>query len=445
MGGPRRVRSPGGCLARRGHLIHPCVMRILVLCPHFDPDTAPTGTVMTEVVHQLAAQGHEIDVVTSLPWYENHRVVDGWRGRPWRRESTDWGSITRVHPFPMDKTNISARALGFAGFTGLVGLLAVFQRRRPDVVLTMSPPLTLGLPAWVVARLRRAAFVFNVQDIFPDVAVEVGAITNRRVIGLLSRLERFVYRRADAVTVLSSDLAENVEAKVGAKSPVVVIPNFVDIDRIQPVDSRTAYRDEVGAGDRHIVMYAGNLGYSQPLDLVIETARRWAGVRDDVCFVINGGGSERPRLEALAEGLDTVVFRDFQPAERLPEVLASGDVHLIVLKEGLARSSVPSKLYSTLAAGRPVLASIDPETEISRVLEKHACGISVPPGDVDAFESALASMLDDSEARAAMGKRGRSFVETWVSPAGVASAYGRLFAELTPEKGRGAANVAPRG
>ena len=416
-------------------------MRVLVLCPHFEPDTAPTGTVMTEIVHQLAAQGHEVDVVTSLPWYEHHRVLDEWRGRPWRRETTAWGSITRVHPFPTDKTNIPARAAGFAGFTGLVGLLALFRRRRPDVVLTMSPPLTLGLPAWVVARLRRAAFVFNVQDIFPDVAVEVGAITNRRVIGLLRWLERFVYRRADAVTVLSSDLAENVEAKVAGKTLVRVIPNFVDTDRIQPADRSTDYRREVGAGDRQIVMYAGNLGYSQPLDLVIETARRWHGVRDDVCFVINGGGSERPRLEALATGLDTVVFRDFQPASRLPEVLASGDVHLIVLKEGLARSSVPSKLYSTLASGRPVLASIDPDTEISRVLHEQECGLAVPPGDVDAFEVALARMLDDDTARTAMGRRGRAFVETWVSPAGVATAYGDLFAELTPEKGSDAASV----
>jgi colanic acid biosynthesis glycosyl transferase WcaI len=420
-------------------------MRVLVLCPHFEPDTAPTGTVMTEIVHQLAAQGYQIDVVTSLPWYEHHRVLDAWKGRPWRREATDWGSITRVHPFPTDKTNIPARALGFAGFTGLVGLLALFRRRRPDVVLTMSPPLTLGLPAWVVARIRRAPFVFNVQDIFPDVAIEVGAITDRRVIGVLRWLERFVYRRADAVTVLSQDLAENVEAKVDGKTSVRVIPNFVDTERIRPADRATAYRDEVGAGARHIVLYAGNLGYSQPLDLVIETARRWHGSRDDVCFVINGGGSERPRLEALAEGLGSVVFREFQPAERLGEVLASGDVHLIVLKEGLARSSVPSKLYSILAAGRPVLASIDPGTEISRVLTEQECGVAVPPGDVDAFESALSALLADDDARAGMGERGRAFVETWVSPAGVASAYGDLFADLTSEKGAGAASVSPRG
>lgn len=405
-------------------------MRVLVLCPHFEPDTAPTGTVMTEIVRQLAAQGHELDLITSLPWYRHHEVEPEWRRRLWRTERTGWGSITRVHPFPTDKTNISARAVGFAGFTGLVGLLALFRRRRPDVVFVMSPPLTLGLPGWVVARLRRAAFVFNVQDIFPDVAVEVGAITNRRLISILRWLERFVYRRADAVTVLSSDLQDNVAGKIGSASTVRVIPNFVDVERLTIGDRATMYREEIGAGDRTVVMYAGNIGYSQPLDLVVETARRWHGARDDVLFVVNGGGSERPRLEALAAGLPNIVFQDFQPAERLAEVLASGDIHLIVLKRGLARSSVPSKLYSILAAGRPVFASIDPGTEVSRVLAEHDCGRSVDPEDLDAFADGLAALIDDPD-RVAMGERGRQFVEAWVSPAGVAAAYGELFTELT--------------
>jgi len=412
-------------------------VRVLVLCPHYDPDNAaPTGVVMTEIAERLIDRGHELHIVTSLPWYEHHRVEPEWSGRLWRRERTDWGSITRVHPFPTDKTNIPARALGFAGFTVMAALAAVFRRRRPDVVLTMSPPLTLGLAGWVAARLRRSACVFNVQDIFPDVAVEVGAISSPRVIRVLRSLESFVYRRADAVTVLSGDLAENVAAKIGSQDPakVRVIPNFVDTVRIEPADRLTAYRAEIDAGDRPVVMYAGNLGFSQPLDLMIETARRWADRADDLAdvrFVINGGGSERGRLEALAADVSSVSFVDFQPPERLPEVLASADVHLILLREGLARSSVPSKLYSILAAARPVFASIDPGTEVSRVLADNGCGRSVPPEDLDAFDTGLAELVRDPVERAAMGERGRTFVETWVSPAGVASAYEALFVELT--------------
>jgi colanic acid biosynthesis glycosyl transferase WcaI len=301
------------------------------------------------------------------------------------------------------------------------------------VVLTMSPPLTLGLVGWLVARIRRAPFVFNVQDIFPDVAVEVGAITNRRVIGLLSWLERFVYRRADAVTVLSEDLAENVAAKIGTADRVRVIANFVDTDRLHPGPSDTPYRAALNAGDRTVVMYAGNLGFSQPLELVVETARRWDGIYNDVLFVINGGGSARPALERSVDGLDSVRFVDFQPAERLNEVLASADIHLVLLRTGLARSSVPSKMYSILAAGRPVLASVDSGTEVARVVTEHHCGVAVPPEDIDAFAEALRTMLDDPERGREMGQRGRKFVETWVSPAGVAAMYESLFLELRRE------------
>lgn len=406
-------------------------MRVVVICPHYAPDMAPTAVVMTEMAEQLIRLGHELHIVTSLPWYEKHRIEESWKGRPWRREKTAWGSITRVHPFPTDKTNIPARAMGFAGFTVMAFLGALFQRRRPDVVLTMSPPLTLGLSGLVVARLRRAACVFNVQDIFPDIAIEVGAISSPRLVRTLQGLESFVYKRADAITVLSSDLRDNVAAKIGGQDPakVRVIPNFVDTQRIQPAASDTAYRREVGAGDRTVVMYAGNIGFSQPLELMLDTARRWTE-RDDVLFVINGTGSERARLEASARDLDSVVFVDFQPPERLPEVLASGDIHLIALRKGLARSSVPSKLYSILAAGRPVFASIDPGTEVSRILEENQCGVSVPPEDLDAFESALAELVAATSDRTRMGERGRTFVESWASPAAVAMTYQELFDEL---------------
>ena len=311
-------------------------MRLLVICPHYEPDVAPTGVVMSAIGAELIRAGHELHIVTALPWYEHHRVEPEWKGRLVRRESTPWGAITRVHPFPTDKRNVPARAVGFAGFTGLSTLAAVFQRIRPDAVMAMSPPITLGLAGWIAARLRRVPFVFNIQDIFPDVAVEVGAITNPGVIGVARWLERFTYRRADAVTVLSDDLLANVEAKLGkrARTVVRVIPNFVDTDRIRPIDRLTSYRTDFDLGDRIVVMYAGNVGFSQPLELIVEAARAYSG-RDDVVFVVNGQGSARPGLEELAGDLANIRFVDFQPSSRLPEVLASADIHVIALREGL--------------------------------------------------------------------------------------------------------------
>jgi colanic acid biosynthesis glycosyl transferase WcaI len=403
-------------------------MKLLILCPHYAPDVAPTGEVMTSIATALADLGHELHIVTSLPWYRDHRVEPGWEGRLWRTERTSWGRITRLHPFPTDKTNIPARAVAFAGFTGFATIAALLTRGRPDVVMVMSPPLPLGVSGWLAAATRRVPFVFNIQDVFPDVAVELGAITDRRVIAAASWLERFLYRRADAVTVLSDDLRDNVATKLRGRRPerVVVIPNFVDIERIAPAPPDNDYRREHDLSGRTVVMYAGNVGLSQSLDLVVEAARRHRD-RDDVVFVINGGGSALERLREQAAGLENLRFVPMQPRERLPEVLAAGDLHLVPLRRGLARSSVPSKLYSILAAGRPVLASVDAGTEVATTIERAGAGVAVEPEDPDAFCTALDDLLADPDRRAEMGRSGRAFVEGWVSPAAVGASYERLF------------------
>ncbi len=407
-------------------------MRLLVLCPHYDPDVAPTGEVMAAIVSELARRGHEIRVVTSLPWYRRHRVEPGWRGRPVRAGVARGGvRVTRVHPFPTAKGSVAARAAGFAGFTALTTVAAVAVRDRPDAVLAMSPPITLGLAGWAAARRGRAPLVFNLQDIFPDAAIDTGAIRGRRVVAAARRLERFVYDRAAAVTVLSEDMRANVVAKLDTDraGSVRVIPNFVDTSRIRPRSRDTAYRTEHGLGDRTVVMYAGNVGFSQPLDLLVAAARAHRH-RDDVVFVVNGEGSARPALEASAADLSNVVFVGYQPGERLNEVLATADIHVVVLREGLARSSVPSKIYSILAAGRPVVASVDPRTELPRMIDEAGCGVTVAPGDQLGFDTAVAALLDDPGGRDTMGRRGRTYVEECMTPQAVAAAYEALFGEL---------------
>jgi colanic acid biosynthesis glycosyl transferase WcaI len=404
-------------------------LRLIVLCPHFAPDIAPTGVVMTRIVEELARRGHELHVVTALPWYRNHAIEPGWSGRLWRTERTAWGSVTRVHPFPgKSKRNLARRALGFALFSTLVGVRALtvdVRRRRIDGVLAMSPPLTLGLTGWLVRLCRGGKLVFNIQDVFPDAAVETGAITNRRIIAMAKRVERSSYHRSDAVVLLSEDLADNVRAKVASKHrhKICVVPNFVDVEAIQPGERRNAYRVELGIGDEPVVMYAGNVGFSQSLDLVLAAARHLPGVS----FVINGEGSALDDLRSRAIGIDNVHFVGYQSIERLAEVLAAADVHVVPLRRGLARVSVPSKTYSILAAGRPMLAAIDPGTEVPRILADSGAGRSVEPDDERAFVEALTAMIADPEALRRMGSAGRDWVLRHVSPAAVAAGYESLF------------------
>ena len=404
-------------------------MKLVVVCPHFAPDIAPTGTVMTTIVNELAARGHTMHVVTALPWYREHAIEAGWGGRLWRTESTPWGSITRVHPFPgASKSNLLRRAVGFLFFSIVVawrGLVAGGFLSKVDGVIAMSPPLTLGLTGRIIASCRRGRLVFNIQDVFPDAAITTGAITNRGVIAVASWLERVSYRASDAVVVLSDDLADNVRAKVARsrQDSVVVIPNFVDTTVIRPMPRTTGYRAELGIGDEIVVMYAGNVGFSQSLETVVEVARKMPSVT----FVINGDGSARESLVLSASGLGNVIFSGYQPLERLSEVLATGDIHVVPLRAGLARVSVPSKTYSILAAARPVVAAIDLGTEVPRLLDRARAGVAVSPDDADALHVAIEDLVGSAPTRDELGRNGRAWVEANASPSAVARAYEGLF------------------
>jgi colanic acid biosynthesis glycosyl transferase WcaI len=405
-------------------------VNLVVVCPHFAPDVAPTGAVITRIVEELASRGHRLHVITSLPWYREHRIEPGFEGKWMRREDAPWGTITRLHPFPTrDKTNLFKRAVAFGGFSTLAA--AVGARCGPaDGVLAMSPPLTLGLSGYAISKTHKAPLVFNVQDIYPDVAVDLGALTNRAVIRGAYRLERLCYDLAAAVTVLSDDLRANVAQKIGGTDRIHVIPNFVDTAWITPGPKENAYRRDHGLDGKTVVMYAGNVGLSQSLHLVIAAARALAD-RTDVVFVVNGGGAARVSLENEARGLTNIRFVDAQPEERLPEVLSAADLHLVPLKAGLARASVPSKTYSILAAARPLLASVDPGSEVARIVERAGAGVAVPPDDPDAFIAELRRLVDGQDELQRMGERGRNFVESWASPAAVAAAYEDLFRSVS--------------
>ena len=408
------------------------VRPIVVLCPHFAPDTAPTGEVITRIVDEFVARGEKVHVVTALPWYRDHAIEPGWGGRLVRREKTTWGSIIRVHPFPgKSKRNLLRRALGFGAFSVVAGvctLLAGGIRRSPRAIIAMSPPLTLGLTGWLASRIRRCPLVFNIQDVFPDAAVETGAITNPRIISVARWLERVSYERSDAVVVLSNDLKENVVAKVSDrhKHKIVVIPNFVDAERITPQDRLTSFRRELGIGDEAVVMYAGNVGYSQSLELLIHAAQELP----DVVFVINGDGSARQELEQKACGMTNIKFSGYQPRERVPEVLATADIHVVPLRSGLGAVSVPSKTYSILAAARPLVAAIDAGTEVTRIVESSGAGVCVPPDSPQEFTEAIAQLVSDREKARLSGEQGRKWVETHVSPSAVAHSYIEVIASL---------------
>ena len=409
-------------------------MRLLVITPHFEPDTAPTGIIVTSLVEQWLEQGHQIEVITSLPWYEKHEVENHWKGRLFRKEEKELLTVTRLHPFPQDKNKLLRRLFGFLAFSFLALIASVSKKGPFDTVVVLSPPLTLGTVGKVAAVRHRCKLVLNLQDIFPDIAVALGKIKSRSLIKVLEKYEKITYSGTDAITVLSKDLQENVNRKIDRikNSPqIAVIPNFLISSSIKPQNRLTEYREEHKIGEKFVVMYAGNLGNSQSFELITNAARKHED-RDDIGYVINGGGVMSSRLKQQANELRNLVVIDYQPIERLPEVLATADLHLLPLRTGLGGMSVPSKIYSIFASGRPVIASVDPGTEIERIVTESEGGVVTPPDDFDSFISVLEDLIENSELLEEMGKKARVWLENCYAPKTVADSYLDLIGRLNP-------------
>lgn len=423
-------------------------MRIAAFVPHLWPDTAPTGDVATQLVDHWAQTGHHVDVVTSLPHYEHHAVEPAWRGRLMRRQVTPWGSVRRVSPCLVSgKANLVGRALSFGAFGALaaVGGLATLtyaadgtrQLRRsasgkPDVVWVMSPPLTLAPSAGLLAKATGVPLVLNLQDVHPDAAIVSGAISKGPVADALKLLERASYALADAVVVVGAAMRELVAERI--RGPVRVIENFAPADAHAPTPRLNAYRRSLGVADGTLVFgYAGNVGYSQPLDLIIDAATRLRD-RTDVHFVINGGGHRFDEIAAVASGLPNLTVRPFQPAEAVNEVRAAADVHLVLLAAGLGNVSVPSKTYAAFAASRPVLAASDAASDLATLVGSSGAGRWIElSGDAQRdgrrFADAVAEMANDRRELAASAARAAARARTGGASV-AAAAYVQLFADV---------------
>ena len=403
-------------------------LRLLVITPHFLPDTAPTGTIITELTQQWCEQGHEIHVITSLPWYEEHKVAADWKKGFIDRELHDSLRITRLHPFPFNKSSFFLRALGFLLFSLFTSAVSIFSRGPFDAVFCLSPPITFGTVGKIASKRHRCPLVLNIQDIFPDVAIETGILKSQLLIRLSKRLEVNSYKFSSVVTVLSEGMKENINRKLfeQKKMPAIeVIPNFA-YTNFFALEEDESYKKENQLEGKNIVMYAGNLGHSQPLEIMVNAAKAHFD-KENLIYVVNGSGVKAEYVKEEAKKLNNLRFVDFQPLERLPNVLSSADIHLVMLKSGLGNLSVPSKIYNIFASGKPVVASVDSDTEIARVVRDAEAGFVVDPHDPSAFFKAIELLTDDYSLRKEMGTSAKRWAEKWHTSENISKKYTDLI------------------
>lgn len=396
-------------------------MKILIHGINFAPELTGTGKYSGEMAAWLAAAGHEVRVVTASPYYPEWRIAAGF-ANTWQTERWQGVGVWRCPLYVPARPSGSKRLLHLVSFA--LSSLPVMLRHtawRPDVVWVVEPAFMCAPGAWFTARLSGAKLWLHVQDFEVDAAFDLGLIKGERLKRWALAVERFIKQRFDVVSSISGRMIERLLTKGLPLHKTQLAPNWVDISAISPrspAEGPSPYRSQLGLSDTAVVaLYSGNMGNKQGLEVLAETARRLLathapGTPASVEFVFCGNGAGRPALEAACEGLPNVRFLDLQPIERLNNLLALADIHLLPQKADAADLVMPSKLTGMLASGRAVLATALPATELGRVVAQDAaCGLVVPPEDPVALAEALRTLADNAARRSVLGTNGRRYAE----------------------------------
>ena len=378
-------------------------MHILLIHQAFAALGEPGGTRHHEMARHLRANGHDVTILASTISYLTGERLGGARV-----EVDETGVvIRRCYTYSGYHRSFFHRVLGFFSFM-ISSFFAAFAVKKVDLVWGTSPPIFQGMTAWMIARLKRVPFLFEVRDLWPLFAIAVGVLDNPILIRLSQCLERFLYRHADRVIVNSPGYLEHVRTR-GARF-VDLVPNGVEAAMFFPDERGGSFREEHQLGDGFLALYAGAHGLSNDLDVVLEAASMLLG-REDIHFVLIGDGKEKQRLREVAgaRGINNVYFIPPIPKTRIPAALAAADACIAILKPIDAyKLTYPNKVFDYMAAGRPVILAID--GVVREVVENGQAGIFTPPGDPAALALAVSTLADDPGMCFRMGKAGRSYV-----------------------------------
>jgi colanic acid biosynthesis glycosyl transferase WcaI len=399
-------------------------MRILLLSTYFRPDVGANATIMTKLAEEFVASGHEVTVVTSIPHYDTNRSWPEYSKKLVYAEQQDGMRIYRVRVYATDdRSNIAKRLAAYGSFS-LLSFLRAATLPKHDVILVPSPPLSNGVIGDFLGRLHGTPFVYNVQDIWPDVAIRAGILTNEKAIKRLKKMEHYVYRRAARISVISEGFRRNLEAKGVPEDKISVVPNFSDTEFMTPVPKQNDFSRKHALESKFVALFAGNMGFSQGLEVVLDAAKLLRG-NEEIKFLMVGNGAAKNKAKSYCESakLDNVEFLPFQAHEDVPAMYGAADVCLIPLKRGFTTESVPSKLFTIMAAGKPAVAAVDQDSDTWKLIRDARCGTCVEPEDATALADAINGYYLSPDAARKSGRNARRYVEHHFRASTIAQSY----------------------
>ena len=385
-------------------------MRILIFTQWFPPEPQK---LLFELAVTLKELGHDVTVLTGLPNYPTGKLYPGYRYRLWQKEIMGGILIIRVPLFPDHSRNGVLRALNFISFSLAGALLGPFLIPRVDVIHVIHPPITMGLAAWIISRIRRVPFTYEIQDMWPETLAATGMVRQPWVLRLVGSFAKWVYSRSAGIRVISPGFRENLLSKKVPADKIHTISNWVDPNFYAPAPRDEQIKEKLGFANKFVVTYAGTIGPAQQIDTLVEAAALLDDL-PDVLIAIFGEGLERELLTAKAaqRGLGNVCFYGLRPATEMPAIYALTDVVLIHLKDDpLFRITIPHKTFVYMSVAKPVLAAV--EGDVADVITSAGAGITCPPSQPRLLADAIRRLrATPPETLAEMGRRGRVAAET---------------------------------
>lgn len=418
-------------------------MKILLLAQHYAPEDVSGAVLATELATDLANQGHAVSFVTCAPNYPQGQVFPGYRNRFLQSETVEGVWVVRTWSYISTAKSFWKRLMNY-GTWSATAFWGGLWSGKPDVIFSYSPPLPLGVSVWLLSRLWRVPWVLRIEDLYPDAAIATGVMRNSAAIHFFGWLERFLYRRADHISLISESFQRNLLAKGVAPGKLSVTPVWADPDVVRPLPKDNSFRREHGLSDVFVVMYAGGLGHTSALEDVLDTAALLQNMPDPdpstppVRFVIIGEGVKKEALiqDARQRGLDNVLFLPFQPRERFPEMLAAADASLVTLNAQSSNFSLPSKTFNIMASARPILAITPPDSEIAALVAAGQCGVNLSLGQPHQVAAMIRYWQTDHPRLQQMGQNGRSLLESQFSRNRCIASFSQLLAHTVDERNR---------
>ncbi len=407
-------------------------MKILMLTDRFPPEVRSSAHLFHDLARMLQTRGHEVRVITKAPSKytaqeansDPRKSQDGW-------DLVEGVQVRRVRWIPFLDGSLGVRALDHLTLW-LPFAWAGRQWPRADIVLIYSPPLPLALAGGAYQWWYRTPFVLNVQDLYPQTAIDLGLLRNRVGIRAAEHLEMTAYLLAEGIVVHSEGNQKFlVDRKRVLRAKVRVIQNWVDLAKVRPGPRENGFRQKQGLAGRFVVSFAGLMGYAQDLTTTIEAAELLQD-RPDILFLLVGEGVAESRWKALAakKRLSNVRFLPMQPKGSYAQLLTASDVCLVPLANELRTPVVPGKLQSIMASGRLVIATLNLGGDTSRIIESARCGYAFEPGNARQVAETILRLYHSPALAEQLGANGRAYAEQHFSLSECCSAYERLFEEV---------------